>query len=139
MIARVKNTGAFERPEVGDCLDDDAGAAIAPRVLPQCTGIACIDIAASPACYDGFACHIERAGERRKKFFTLANKMQYGTARRARPQPRQTRQQMNEPLDLGTRDALSHRGGASNQYHQNGSFMPGGSARPAVTSFILSS
>ena len=61
--------------------------------------------------------------------------MKSSAPRRTRPKARQTREQLDQPLDLRTGDTLSH----ANEVDQNGSFMPGGSGRPAVTSRIFSS
>ena len=54
MIARAQNSGAFERPEIGDRLDDDERVAVAPFVPAQGARIAAIDVAADAARHDSF-------------------------------------------------------------------------------------
>ena len=132
VIARANRAGALQRPEIGDRLDDDEHIRVAPLIAADRAGIERIDIAAVRADEDLLARGLHRVGERRQQFLALADEMQRGAARRARAEARQARQQLDQALDFGAGDALGHR-------VQNGSFMPGGSGRPAVTDFIFSS
>ena len=49
-----------------------------------------------------------RSGQRRQQRLLLLDQMQRRPARRARPQPRHLGQELDQTLDLGTRDSLGH-------------------------------
>ena len=129
MIARVDGAGALERPEIADRFDDDDRRRIAPLVAADGAGVARVDIAADRAGDDSLLRDPHRLGEGLKQRLPLANEMERRPARRARPEARQTREQLHETLDFRSGDGRGH---------QNGSFMPGGSGSPAVSACIFS-
>src|SRR2546430_13416378 len=76
MIPCAERSGAFERPKVGDSLDDDQRVTIALFFPAQGAGIPTIQIAAGLAGHDSFTRRLQRVSERRQKVITLANEMQ---------------------------------------------------------------
>ena len=102
VVARVDRVGALERPQVGDVgyHHDDGG--IAPGVGADRAWILAVDISAHPADLDFFQRRLHRGGQRRHDQLALLDEKERGAARRTRAQPRQTREQLDQTLDLGS-------------------------------------
>ncbi len=98
-----------ERPEIGDRFDDDEQLLVAALVAADRAGIAAIDIAADRTDDDFLTRTLQGVGKRREQLLALADADAGGAARRARPEPRQARQQLDEPLDFRPGDPLRHR------------------------------
>src|SRR6185312_10466911 len=77
-------------------------AAVAARIGADAAGRARIDIAADLAHPHRLDRTIERRGQRDHQLVLLLDELQHGTPRRARPQPRQAREKLDQLLDLGS-------------------------------------
>src|SRR5262245_33588546 len=128
MVARVHRVRAFERPEVGNIGDDHNDRRIAPHVGTYRARVLRVDVAANAADRDLLERGGERRTERRHDLLALLDQKQRRAPRRTRSQPGQSREQLDQALDL-----RSGSGGG----HQN-SFNPGGIGRPPATLFIFS-
>jgi hypothetical protein len=93
--------GALDRPEIGDVLDDAEEAGVALAVAADRAGIAGVEIATDAARLDGVGRGRQRRREGLQQALALLEEMQRGAARRARPQPGQLGEELDEALDLG--------------------------------------
>ena len=109
MVAAPDNPGPFQRPKVRHGFDHHQGGGVASRVAADGAGIQRVDVAASRAGHDAVAGDPHGIGERRQQVLPLAHEMQRRPARRTRPKPRQTGQQLDQTLDLGPGDTVGHR------------------------------
>ena len=108
MIARREGARALQRPKIGDSFDDDQQLPVAPSIAADRAWVARIDVAAFATDDNALARNLHRLGERPQQLLTLADQMQRGAARRARAEARQTRQQLDQALDLRPGDTFSH-------------------------------
>src|SRR6185437_11932585 len=125
MVLHRADAGALQRPEVAHVLDHDQDAAVAARIGADAAGRARIDIAADLAHPHRLDRTIERRGQRDHQLVLFLDELQHRAPRRARPEAGQAREELDQLLDFGS-------GG-----HQNGSFIPGGSCKPCVSSAIF--
>jgi hypothetical protein len=108
MIFGAQDAGALQGPEIADRLDHDDHAGVPARVGADAAGIGRVDIAADRTGDDFFLGDAHGLGQRPEQFLALADEMQRGAARRARPEPGQARQQLDQPFDLRPGDAFRH-------------------------------
>ena len=107
VVAAAGRIGPLQRPQIGDVGDHDDDRVIAPRVGAHGAGVLGVDIAAGLADLDLVDRHLQRAGERRHQRLALLDQMQRRAPRRARPKPRQPRQQLDQALDFGTGNRMA--------------------------------
>ena len=108
VIARIHRIGAFQRPKVGDVRDHHDQRRIALVIGADRAGIMRVDIAADRADHDLLARGLDRVGERRHQLLALLDQMQGRAPRRARPEARQAREQLDQAFDFGTGGASGH-------------------------------
>jgi len=106
VIPRMEHFGTLERPEIGDVRHHHNHRRIAPRIGAHRAWVLGVDVAAGAAHLDLFDRGLQGRGERRHQRLALLDEMQRRAARRARTEPRQPCQELDQTLDLGTcRDA----------------------------------
>jgi hypothetical protein len=102
MIAALEHARAFQRPEIGDAFDHADQPLVAARIAADGARIAAVQIAAGRAGMHAVAHFAQGGGQRHQQRILLLQKMQRRAACRTRPQARQTRQELDQPLDLRT-------------------------------------
>ena len=90
----------FERPNIADPLDDANQALIAVRISANRAGIGTVEIAAARATPHRTSGVRKSHRERQHADFRRLQQTQGGTTRAARAEPRQFRQQSDQPLDF---------------------------------------
>jgi hypothetical protein len=100
MILAAKHARAFQRPQIGHVFHDAQHCGVAPRIAAQRAGRSGVEIAADFAGADGRRRFAHGSTQRFQQCFALLEQHQRGAPRRARTQPRQFRQQLNETLDF---------------------------------------
>jgi hypothetical protein len=108
VIARVDGMRALERPQVGDVGDHHDDRGLAARVGAHRARVLGVDVAAGPADLDLLERGCERLPERRHDLLALLDQKERSAARRARPEPGQARQQLDQAFDFGTGDGGGH-------------------------------
>ncbi len=101
MIAAGKGAGALDRPEIGDILDDAEQGRVAPRIAADRARVRAVEIAANAAGMDSRAGFGERGGERLQQALAALQQEERGTPRRARTEPGQLGEMLDETIDLG--------------------------------------
>ena len=82
---------------------------IAPRVGAHRARILAVDIAADLADRDLLHRGLQRGGERRHQLLAPLDERERGATRRARPEPRQAGQELDQTFDFRTGDGGGHR------------------------------
>src|SRR5262245_49238761 len=108
VIEPIEHARAFERPKIADLLDDTDERAITRRAAAERARAVGVDVAASLAGEDGVAGLGKRGSERLEQLLLLLDEMKCGAARRAGPEPREPREQLDQPLDLWSCRDLRH-------------------------------
>jgi hypothetical protein len=109
VIEPVDDRGALQRPEIAHLLHHADQRAVARLVAAQRAWALRIDIAANFAVEDGVARLGERGRQGIEQLLLLLDEMQRRAPRRARPEPRQPRQELDQTLDLGACRRARHR------------------------------
>src|SRR5258707_10140933 len=100
MIATAIGGCAPQRPKIGDIGDDADRTGIAPLILANAARIGAIEIAAGRTRLDRAGDILQRLDQRQQQRFALLDEKEYGTARRAWPEPRQARQNLDQSIDI---------------------------------------
>ena len=101
MVKAIDDTGALQRPQIADLLNHHDQAGVAPRVLTDRAWGDGVECAAGVA-FDDLGRGVAKGRRQRLQQVRPPLEQRQGRlARRARPQPRQARQQGDQPFDLG--------------------------------------
>ena len=98
MVEAVDDTGALERPQVADLLDDNDQRAIAARILAETARGQRIEVAAVRALDDLLHGVGQRFGERHEQLVAPLDERQRGLACRTWSKPRQPPKQLHDAL-----------------------------------------
>src|SRR3546814_211527 len=108
VIGGVHRRRPFERPKVGDVLDDDNDRLVAPDIGTDRAGIDRIHIAATRADLHLVIGLSHCQSERTQQLLPLLDEMQRGPPGRAGPEPRHFCQKLDEFFDFGAGDSFCH-------------------------------
>ena len=100
VVARIDGTGALERPEIRHIRDHDDDRRIAPWVGANGAGVATVNIPANFADLDLFQRGLDSRAQRRHDLLAFLDEKQRNPSRRAGPQSRQSREQLDQTLDF---------------------------------------
>jgi hypothetical protein len=116
VVTRADRACPFQRPQVGDVGDHHDDRRIAARVGADGARALRIDVPACAADDDGVERRLQRGRERRHQRLALLDQVQRGAPGGARPEPRQSREQLDQPLDLRSGDGFRHGDNATRRW-----------------------
>src|SRR3990172_6856735 len=108
MILRVDDARPLERPQIPPLLDDDDKRLVAPLVAADRARRDGVDVAAARAFDNPLDRHPHGLGEGNEQLLASFQERERSLPRRAGPEARQARQELNETLDLWPCDLFRH-------------------------------
>ena len=98
MIRPLEGRRAFQRPQVGNVLNDADHRTVTALIGADSTRVGRIQVAAGAAGANRYRRICHRGGERLEQDVFALDQMQRGAAGRSRAEPRQLCQQLDQPL-----------------------------------------
>jgi hypothetical protein len=108
VVERVHRARTLERPQIRHVLHDDEDGGVAPGIAADRARVGGVDVAAGRAHDDTLARDPQRIAERTEQLLALLDEMERGAPRRARPETRETGQELDQTLDFGAGNGLRH-------------------------------